>query len=59
MRFTNNNRTGLQAALVFMEGHGIDTAGLPEQAAYDGMIGIATHRMGRTELAGYFRAMLG
>lgn len=53
-----NKRTGAQAALVFLEGCGIDTGRLPEQPTYEAMIKIATHEMGRSDLAKYFRSML-
>jgi death-on-curing protein len=53
-----NKRTGAQAALVFLEGCGIDTSQLPEQRTYEAMIKIATHEMGRSDLAEYFRSML-
>jgi predicted component of type VI protein secretion system len=49
---------GAQAALVFLEGCGIDTSQLPEQRTYEAMIKIATHEMGRSDLAEYFRSML-
>jgi death on curing protein len=53
-----NKRTGAQAALVFLEGCGIDTSRLPEQQTYEAMIKIATHEMSRSDLAEYFRYML-
>jgi death-on-curing protein len=53
-----NKRTGAQAALIFMEGCGIDTSRLPEQPTYEAMIKIATHEMDRSDLAEYFRSML-
>ena len=36
-----NKRTGIQAALDFLEINGIDTASLPELATYDAMIQVA------------------
>src|ERR1039457_2915386 len=53
-----NKRTGAQAALVFLEGCGIDTSRLPEQQTYEAMTKIATHEMGRSDLAEYFRSIL-
>ena len=53
-----NKRTGAQAALIFMEGCGIDTSRLPERQTYEAMIKIATHEMDRSDLAGYFRSTL-
>ena len=53
-----NKRTGAQAALVFLEGCGIDTCRLPEQPTYEAMIRIANHEMGRSGLAEYFRSEL-
>src|SRR6202161_3497969 len=51
-----NKRTGAHAALIFMEGCGIDTSRLPEQQTYEAMIKIAAHEMDRSDLAGYFRS---
>jgi death on curing protein len=53
-----NKRTGAQAALVFLEGCGIDTSQLPEQQTYEAMIKIATHEMDRSDLVEYFRSVL-
>jgi death-on-curing protein len=53
-----NKRTGTQAALVFLEGCGIETSQLPEQQTYEAMIKIATHEMDRSDLAEYFRSVL-
>jgi death on curing protein len=53
-----NKRTGAQAALVFLEGCGVDTSRLPEQQTYQAMIKIATHEKGRSDLAEFFRSML-
>lgn len=53
-----NKRTGLQAALVFLEGCGVSCIGLSEQLTYDAMIKIATHEMSRSDLAEYLRSAL-
>lgn len=53
-----NKRTAAQAAMVFLEGHGIDTSPLPQAAAYEAMIKIAGHGMGRAGLAAFFREAL-
>lgn len=57
--FDGNKRTGVQAALVFLEGCGVETSLLPEQETYDLMIRIASHEAGRDDLAKYFRLELG
>jgi death-on-curing protein len=54
-----NKRTGMQAALVFLEINGIDTSGLPALQAYDAMIAIANHQLNRAGLARFFRESLG
>ncbi len=36
--FDGNKRTAAQAALVFLEGCGIDCGGLPDEQTYDAMI---------------------
>jgi death-on-curing protein len=56
--FDGNKRTRAQAALVFLEGCGIDTSRLPERQTYEAMIKIATHEMDRSDLAEYFRSVL-
>jgi death-on-curing protein len=53
-----NKRTGMQAALVFLEVNGIDTSPLPELAAYEAMIEVANHRLDRSGLASFFRETL-
>jgi death-on-curing protein len=53
-----NKRTGVQAALDFLEINGVDTSRLPELAAYDAMIAVANHQMDRTGLAQFFRECL-
>jgi death-on-curing protein len=57
--FDGNKRAGVQAALVFLEGCGVDTSGLPEQGTYDLMIRIAVHEAGRDDLAEFLRSALG
>ena len=54
-----NKRVGIQAALDFLEIHGIDTTPLPEQQTYQVMIGISAHKTRRSDLAAYFRSVLG
>ena len=56
--FDGNKRTGVQAALVFLEGHDVDTRLLPERATYDAMIKIAKHELDRPGLAAFFRDVL-
>ena len=56
--FDGNKRTGIHAALIFLEGCGLDASLLPEQRTYDLMIRIALHEAGRRELADYFRSTL-
>lgn len=57
--FDGNKRTGVQAALVFLEGCGVDTSQLGELATYDLMIRIAGHQATRNDLAAHFRSELG
>ena len=57
--FDGNKRTGVEAALVFLEGCGINASRLPEQPTYDLTIKIAVHEAGRSDLAGYLRYELG
>ena len=54
-----NKRTGVQAALVFLEGCAVDASSLPEDQTYDVMMNIAAHTMGRADLAEHFRRALG
>jgi death-on-curing protein len=56
--FDGNKRTGVQAMVVFLEGCGIATGGLSEQATYDMMMKIAAHEAGRGDLAAWLRAEL-
>jgi death-on-curing protein len=53
-----NKRTGVQAALDFLEINGIETSSFPELAAYEAMIAVANHEMGRIGLARFFRETL-
>ena len=59
--FDGNKRTGVQAAVVFLEACGVDTG--PLQSAqgqtYDLMIKIAAHEAGRSDFADYLRSELG
>ena len=57
--FDGNKRVGIQAALDFLEMHGIDTTPLPGLQTYQAMIGISAHEMRRSDLAAYFRSILG
>jgi death-on-curing protein len=56
--FDGNKRTGVEAALVFLEGNGIEASGLPEDPTYDLMIKIADHKASRRDLADYLRSEL-
>ena len=53
-----NKRTGIQAALDFLEINGIDTSGLPEMETYETMIKVARHELDRSGLAAFFRQTL-
>ena len=54
-----NKRTGVQAALIFLEGCAVDARSLPEDGTYELMMNIAAHTMGRADLAEHFRRSLG
>jgi len=54
--FDGNKRTGVQAAVDFLEINGIDTSPLPELAAYEAMIRVA--RLDRSGLAVLLRVVL-
>jgi death on curing protein len=56
--FDGNKRTGVQAALDFLEINGIDTIHLPELATYEAMIRVAKHELNRSGLAAFFREAL-
>lgn len=56
--FDGNKRTGMQAALDFLEINGVDTSGLRELAAYEAMIAVANHKLDRIGLARFFREAL-
>jgi death-on-curing protein len=56
--FDGNKRTGVQAALDFLEINGIDTALLPEVATYEAMILVALHKLDRSGLAVFLRDVL-
>jgi death on curing protein len=53
-----NKRTGVQAALDFLEINGVDTSRLPEAAAYEAMIAVAKHELDRIGLAQFLRETL-
>jgi death on curing protein len=53
-----NKRTGVEAALDFLEINGIDTSRLPELATYEAMIAVANHAMDRIALGQFFREAL-
>jgi death-on-curing protein len=53
-----NKRTGIQAALDFLEINGVDTSGLPEKETYEAMIQVARHQLDRAGLAVFFRQTL-
>ena len=53
-----NKRTGLQAAVDFLEINGIDTSPLPELATYEAMIRVAKHELDRSGLAVFLREAL-
>jgi len=56
--FDGNKRTGVQAALDFLEINGVDTSPLPEIATYEAMIRVAKHEMDRAGLAVFLRKVL-
>ncbi len=56
--FDGNKRTGVQAALDFLEINGIDTTPLPELATYKAMICVANNEMDRSGLAVFLREAL-
>src|SRR5712692_6369819 len=53
-----NKRTAAQAAIIFLEGNGIDTSRLPELATYEAMIKVANHELNRAGLGEFFRSTL-
>ena len=53
-----NKRTGVQAAVDFLEVNGIDTSPLPEVATYEAMIRVANHQLDRSGLAVFLREVL-
>jgi len=57
--FDGNKRTGVEAALVFLEGSGIDASRLPEDQTYDLMIKMAAHEASRNDFADYLHFALG
>ena len=53
-----NKRTGIHAALDFLEINGVDTSPLPELETYEAMIQVAKHELNRSGLAAFLRAAL-
>lgn len=53
-----NKRTGVQAAVDFLEVNGIDTSPLPALATHEAMIRVATHDLDRLGLAVFLREIL-
>lgn len=53
-----NKRTGMAAALIFLEGNGI-TVPTATERLHDAMIGIAERRVTRVELAAVLRELVG
>lgn len=56
--FDGNKRTGVQAAVVFLEANGVDTSPLQARPTYELMIQIAGHEASRDDLAEYLRTEL-
>jgi len=56
--FDGNKRTGVQAALVFLEARGIDTEDLSAEETHAMMIKIASREANRNDLAAYLRFQL-
>ena len=48
----------MEAALVFLEGCGVDTGRLPEEPTYDLTIKIAAQEAGRNDFTDYLRSEL-
>ena len=53
-----NKRTGVQAAVDFLEVNGIDTGPLPELTTYEAMMRVANHQLDRSGLAMFLREVL-
>ena len=53
-----NKRTGMAAALTFLEGNGVDISLYDGAELYDAMIGIAEKRLDKAALAALFRRHL-
>lgn len=53
-----NKRTGLSAALVFLEANGVKTSLANEEALYDMMIGAANRTVNRDDIAQILRTQL-
>jgi death-on-curing protein len=56
--FDGNKRTGVQAAIDFLEINGVDADTLPEMATYEALIRVAKHELDRLGLAAFFRDTL-
>ncbi len=56
--FDGNKRTGVAAALIFLEVNEVDTDRLPEMETYDALIRVAEHELDRAGLAAFFRDTL-
>jgi len=56
--FDGNKRTGVEAALVLLEGCDVDTGRLPEEPTYDLTIKIAAQEAGRNDFTDYLRSEL-
>lgn len=54
-----NKRTGMSAALTFLDGNGVNIEGFNGAALYDAMIAIAEKRLDKVGLAEVFRRQLG
>jgi death-on-curing protein len=57
--FDGNKRTGVDAALSFLEMNGVETDALPEEASEKAMLAVARHELDRAGLAQFFRKALG
>lgn len=52
-----NKRTGIAAALIFLEYNGIRSR-IDDGTLYDAMLGIAEHRLNKPQLAAILRSFL-
>ncbi len=53
-----NKRTGVQAAVLYMQANGIETQSLPEDKTYQLMIDVANKTASRYDIAQHFRSTL-